>query len=320
MSSVEKRVACVVLAGGLGNQLFQLSCAVEAANGRRLVALPLRGSVRSNREGVPDSLSVTGSSHISVIRPVAAPMRVVSRESLRRSSRGSTRVRDIEWFLRYLPGTRSVIPRDTPTKVLLDASATQVLEASKGDDDLNLFIAGYFQDSRIARSALGNPMLLRILGLSSIQELKPKHDVVGLHVRGGDYFHNPQLGILSSRYYRWALELLAGEANTERLRVDVFTDDVSRFRAIERDLPREHSYTLIPAQSREPWSVIGQISAYRRLVMANSTFSYWGALLGKQPKQVVFPSPFYSRMRTHPRFIPDDWIAVNSDFCSAQGN
>jgi hypothetical protein len=133
---------------------------------------------------------------------------------------------------------------------------------------------------------------------------------VSLHVRRTDYTRHPQLGFLGADYYRRGVERIA--ESVDGIRLFVFSDDPDWCRAelrlpfpttvVDRPLPQEHA-----------WEDLLLIARCDHHVIANSTFSWWGAWLNpSRAKLVVAPE----RWTLHPHRsgdpIPDRWIRVPS--------
>lgn len=109
---------------------------------------------------------------------------------------------------------------------------------------------------------------------------------VALHVRRGDYLNSPVLGGMVDRgYYSKAIELLRSEV--ENPVFYVFSDDMEWCRA-----------NLLPLLGEAPvfvdWNhaslsyIDMQLMTYcRHHIIPNSSFSWWGAYLGKHDRQVV---------------------------------
>lgn len=45
-------------------------------------------------------------------------------------------------------------------------------------------------------------------------------------------------------------------------------------------------------------------------VIANSTFSYWGAYLNEKTRIVVYPKKWFASKFIAPNIFPDDWFGI----------
>lgn len=109
-------------------------------------------------------------------------------------------------------------------------------------------------------------------------------DTVCLHVRRGDY---TQLGHIYTQldrsYYERALESFK-DART----VLVFSNDAQWCREEFGDLPYEFRYSSLPYELD-----FAALSQCRKMIVANSSFSWWAAFMSRQRPDVVAPSPWY---------------------------
>lgn len=129
-------------------------------------------------------------------------------------------------------------------------------------------------------------------------------DDVAIHVRRGDYVGHPKYFQLTERYF---LESLASLREKSRVgRVYIFTDDINWVRQSLRiqDCVFVQRYGLTPLQE------LFLMSRFRRIIMSNSTFSWWGAYLnGNVDKCVVAPDKWYGEGHEHPKDIyVENWI------------
>jgi hypothetical protein len=134
---------------------------------------------------------------------------------------------------------------------------------------------------------------------------------VSVHVRRGDYVTDPdvnlRMGVLDERYYRRAIDAIA-ERSTD-LQLFVFSDDLGWCR---RQLDARWPVTFVEGA---PADDLRLMSACRHNVIANSSFSWWGAWLDPRPdKLVVAPRQWFrdAPLRDD-SIIPDDWSWIRLD-------
>jgi hypothetical protein len=119
-----------------------------------------------------------------------------------------------------------------------------------------------------------------------IDEQNQDGDDCAISIRGGDYLAYPTLGLLPKGYYQRALRSLKLKND---LNFRVFTDDANRARKMMSKLKIE-KYKLDEAHS--PLKAMYNLSKHRKIVMANSTFSYLSCFFSSAEK-IVSPTPFY---------------------------
>ena len=162
-------------------------------------------------------------------------------------------------------------------------------------------IRTYFQPSELAIDEL------RIYYGESLA--RTAHSMA-VHVRLGDYTTMPTLFVqLREAYYRKAIDLAREETDLE---VMVFSDDV---RLASKIVPNADIYVKPTGQSYRPEVCeLLLMSMCQRHVIANSTFSWWGAFLADgarvvYPDQWAYPAlEWYYRWR---QLIPEDrrWLS-----------
>ncbi|GAB3578066.1 alpha-1,2-fucosyltransferase [Calidifontibacter terrae] len=139
----------------------------------------------------------------------------------------------------------------------------------------------WYQDfDRFPRSHLESFIRNRLLSSPTLPIAPGEHDVVTVNVRRGDYYTDPQLrqlyGFDIASYVRIAMDGSAAQAPIKR--VDVVSDDPDWCRS-ELGFLNEYGPVRYQLLTDGPIENLGQLASARRLVLANSTFSYWGAYL-----------------------------------------
>jgi len=133
---------------------------------------------------------------------------------------------------------------------------------------------------------------------------------VAIHIRKGDYVDekNKELfGLCSSNYYSKAIELLKNKS-TESNKLFVFSDDINYSKnLLGNDL--DCNFIELNNETEELYL----IHKCKHQIIANSTFSWWGATLNtNESKVVVYPNPWYNKAEESV-FIPLDWLSVNKN-------
>ena len=114
-----------------------------------------------------------------------------------------------------------------------------------------------------------------------------KRPAISLHVRRGDYLNHPdEHPVCSIEYYAEALSRFPAE-----FPVLVFSDDIPWCR--DEKLFRESRFMFIEGNANaHDLCVMTRCSHH---IIANSTFSWWGAWLGRNPEKVVIaPKRWFS--------------------------
>jgi hypothetical protein len=106
-----------------------------------------------------------------------------------------------------------------------------------------------------------------------------------IHVRRGDYLaaHYVDLfGVCDIEYYRRGLEILRSRVGDPR--IFVFSDDPTWAR---EQLARGTDVEIVDWNGDHPAFDIALMQACQHAVIANSSFSWWGAWLGERPGRTV---------------------------------
>ena len=150
--------------------------------------------------------------------------------------------------------------------------------------------------------------------LKWLTEIQNEPLAVSLHVRRGDYVRNEkfaaQHGTCTSEYYRKSLSRIIEQTGAEPV-LYVFSDDPEWVRS-NLKLPARMK-VLGHNDASKNIEDLRLMSACRHHIIANSSFSWWGAMLNpRSDKVVVTPSKWFADPITkNPDIWPDDWLRVD---------
>lgn len=134
---------------------------------------------------------------------------------------------------------------------------------------------------------------------------------VSLHIRRGDYETLRQtFGVLDFEYYENALEEL--NAHEEIKEIWVFSDDVSKASSI---LNRSRFFSFMNFKIASSLGEIDSLVAMTlcsRHIIANSTYSWWGAFLTDGHNKVISPDKWFRRGDDPFELIPNNWTRIES--------
>jgi hypothetical protein len=187
----------------------------------------------------------------------------------------------------------------------------------------NVYLDGYWQSEKYfkdAQQAIRKDFSFRGPSDQANRALLEKMDAdlhsgfvpVSVHVRRGDYSSNPQTnafhGLLPVSYYEAAMGEL--EKRFPRISYYVFSDDLGWCRENMRFKGR---VAFVDVNVDKPcWMDMRLMSACRHHIIANSSFSWWGAWLNaRQDKAVIAPRQWFADSRFIGKDrLPDGWIEV----------
>ncbi len=283
--------------GGLGNQMFQY------ALGRRL-SLERGEPLFLDLSAFDDYPLRTYTLHrYRVNTPIARSEDVVR---LRRGT-GWRRSSWVPRFLRPSLRPESYVRETTPFQY--DPSV--VKRASP------LYLKGYWQSARyfepIAESLRADFSLREPLSPESeaVANRMQTSDATSVHIRRGDYVTdadaNAVHGTCSLEYYRAAADEIARHATSPTF--FVFSDDIDWVKA-HLTLPGPTNYVDHNGAARD-YEDMYLMSCCSKHIIANSSFSWWGAWLSTAKERVVIaPKRWLAKGAPSPDVCPADWLRL----------
>lgn len=180
----------------------------------------------------------------------------------------------------------------------------------------NSYLVGYWQSKRFFRDVTSSireqfrPASRMSRETSKIRDRMLSSSSIGIHLRRGDYITNQPMAArnLSLNYYRdCVVSQLQRRPDSE---VFVFSNDIDWCRT-HLDLPcpvHFVEHTNNATANEDLWLM----TAAECLVIANSTFSWWGAFLGERTERSIFaPKSWFHPNTMNDRDINcEDWILV----------
>jgi hypothetical protein len=304
-------VITVSLMGGLGNQMFQYAA----------------GKALAERHGTSLALDISGfrySTHRSFLLD-----RLSIPEADRALAAEVGAEKPVNHFARSLWKLRIDRVLESAGLPKLVRSANQYREPHFHYDsefealgsETSLF--GYFQSERYF-SSIAQPLRdwlsprepLGIRAAEVFTQIERDELSVSLHVRRGDYL-NPATakfhGVLGETYYRQAIDWIEAALGKEVV-FFVFSDDPVLTERVLNFVPKCR-LNHVRGDPDRPWEDLALMARCRHHVLANSSFSWWGAWLNPSPgKVVVAPRDWFAQNQLNEQdtsdLYPVDWILV----------
>lgn len=141
-----------------------------------------------------------------------------------------------------------------------------------------------------------------------LEQIRNNHTCF-VHVRRGDYFASNYKSIFEGcctlEYYKKALKFLQDKYTD--IKFICFSDDL---KWMKQNLPLGDNATFVDWNTRKNSPLVMYLmSQCDNAIIANSSFSYWGAFLGKKKKTVVYPQRWWNSDDGNPDLFWDDWQA-----------
>lgn len=148
-------------------------------------------------------------------------------------------------------------------------------------------------------------------GMKWQEKIIASENSVSIHIRRGDYVQDPKTsafhGACNVEYYIKALEKITEILKMKNMEIFVFSDDILWAKE-NLDFPHQMYFVSDPriADYEEMWLM----SLCKHNVIANSTFSWWGAWLNNNPNKIVVGPKQWFNGKTSEELgiLPKEWI------------
>ena len=144
------------------------------------------------------------------------------------------------------------------------------------------------------------------------QRIQTCSNAVSVHIRRGDYMNNAQTqafhGLTGQDYYTNALKHMDNQCGKSEL--FLFSDDP---RWVKENFDSHgHNATIVDLQSPDaPHHDMHLMSLCRHHIIANSSFSWWGAWLGNDTGLTIAPKRWFADTNVDTSdIIPDRWLQL----------
>ncbi len=294
----ESRIV-VRMSGGLGNQMFQYAFgrSLSLDLGRPLVLDTAYLKKRQDRPfalgkyNLIERVTISETGNLAVLSKIKAIKRIR------------------KWgYMEDLLNWGVLMESFPPSYQVPDIQALSVLK--------NIHIEGCWQSERYFshfREVILEDFKLKVVSpvfsdwSEKIRNFGPRS--VSLHIRRGDYLSDPAAnkchGVLPVAYYGHAVQMI--KKNCESPGFFVFTDDVEWAR---KNLEFMGKVFYVTGSGCSDPEEIGLMSLCSHHIIANSSFSWWGAWLNSNPgKMVIAPEKWFQSMSSDD-IVPNRWIRI----------
>ena len=285
--------------GGLGNQLFQYAAGRSLA---QALKMPLKLDIVSFKNyGLHQGfeLNKVFGSHIEI----------ASKADLHQV---------LGW--RALEPVRRILvhPRAANARSLPFISEPHLSYWEKFSDiEQSAYLIGYWQSekyfdsiAKLLREDLQFKAPLSIANKNTLANIQ-QTTAISVHIRRGDYISPENLalhGICSNDYYRQAIERMAQEVSNPKF--FIFSDDMAW---VKSHFPIHYPHEFIDQNhGGDSFNDMRLMSSCQHHIIANSSFSWWGAWLNPNPEKVVIAPKnwFASLSRVNHDIYPAGWLLL----------
>ncbi len=275
------------LAGGLGNQLFQY--AIGRSQSERL-GVPLKLDIEHH---VKDTKREYGLKYFNISAQIATP------DEIRKLKHDGF----FDTIVQRLFGEKQ-------TSVCLEYDYKKFHPSALTIPD-NTYLAGFWQKEKYFENI--QEILLKELTLkdplpsetSALVEQIKHTNSVSIHIRRGDY----TLPKYAKIFYQCTPEYFYSAINTIKEKVAnphffIFSNDIEWTKTL--DFPKETTY-ITPGH---PHDDLILMSMCKHNIIANSSFSWWGAWLNQNPEKIVIAPKHWFTEDSPEDSVPKDWIQI----------
>ncbi len=219
---------------------------------------------------------------------------------------------------RYPLGIISKIYFYISYKILLRIQSTRFIDSFMNNPKKSYFI-GFWQSEKYFKNtddvirkefALKNPLTEYTQVV--FDKIKNVPISVSLHIRRGDYILEPHTnayhGVCSLDYYQKAYEELTKRINSP-FEIFVFSDDIEW---VKQNLKLPVKMHFVSNPKIPDYEEMFLMSCCTHNIIANSSFSWWGAWLNPNKEKIVIaPEKWFANKKEDSReIVPESWIKI----------
>ena len=302
----------VRLCGGLGNQMFQYACALALAE-RLNTHLILDVQVFKGdelRKFALDQWQIPEDQKSAATKRPRSFDFFASKYSYPNKTTGLTR--RLETLFHHFPRPR----RLHYSRVIEKQSGHYQKIVRVDSSKTRIFLSGYWQSEKYFKG-----MEERILSIfkpsqplsnedkTLASEMRRNSASVSVHVRCRDYLDNFETWklhyVCTPGYYQDAFNLIRKKLSPQKPHLYIFSDDPEWVKS-NVEIPYWHRF--VSNGKRIESHEITLMSKCRHHIIANSSFSWWGAWLNcDEMKTVIAPPRWFNNANSSPDIIPKRW-------------
>lgn len=183
----------------------------------------------------------------------------------------------------------------------------------------NIYLDGFWQNEKYFKDI--RPTLLNELELQRppsakngtlLKQIKTSNSV-SVHIRRGDYVTNTATnkfhGVMSLDYYRSALNLLKEKNSSKDLHLFIFSNDIGW---CKQNIKLGGQTTFVEGNKKGAEDM-RLMKHCKHNILANSSFSWWGAWLNENPDKIVIAPKIWfqdKKANEETEIVPDSWIRI----------
>lgn len=136
------------------------------------------------------------------------------------------------------------------------------------------------------------------------QEIVGK-ETVSVHIRRGDYLASSDFGLCSIDYYKHAMSFISEKLNISTF--IFFSDDMDW---VKNNIPCTDAVYVSCNHGTNSWQDMYLMTQCKHNIIANSSFSWWGAWLNNNPDKIVVAPTKWFNYSPNYDILPKGWITI----------
>jgi len=301
---------CVMLFGGLGNQLHQLAvgCFLSESGHIQLDSVSGNPRLYKNRVAIASYVLPSG---VELINSSSRDLRNMFFLFFLKLSAKRCESKYLDSFILGLKMAAGAI-RSRKRYIFLSHGVgfdRRVNNSLSGRLLVGTFHSyEWLRDPSVLQQMLSLRMVEEPDWLCDLRAESQLESPIVVHIRRGDYLGIRELGFLRESYYKESISLVA--AKYPEKPIWIFSD---QFEGVGDYIPEQftHRVKIINFEQEDAVANLEAMRLGSVFVLSNSTFSWWAATLSVSLKpEVVSPSKWFLSKPNPSKYIPDSWISI----------
>ncbi|MDD3413818.1 MAG: alpha-1,2-fucosyltransferase [Lachnospiraceae bacterium] len=138
-----------------------------------------------------------------------------------------------------------------------------------------------------------------------LEEILQNEQTVAIHIRRGDYVKN-RFAIDNTQYYQKAMQYI--EKNIHQPTYIIFSDDIEW---VKKNLQLCNKKIYVDRSMKlKEYEELNLMSRCKHNIIANSTFSWWGAWLNQNTDKIVVAPRIWLGSKSKGFIVPEEWHCI----------
>jgi hypothetical protein len=185
-----------------------------------------------------------------------------------------------------------------------------IIDADANPEKNGIFISGYWQNKKYYQKHFLNFKKLKLSSQNEdIKKRMQSTQSIAIHIRRGDYLQPPYdkiySGICTIEYYQHAIQII--KMHFDNPQFFIFSDDIEW---VKENLKIPNSIFIDWNKGHNSIYDMYLMSHTKANIIANSTFSYWGAFLNSKTEMVIYPKKWFNSQYSTPDIFPKTWLGI----------